>query len=62
MNAGDAKGGLVENGYTQKSWNNELKAYRDARAEGIQPKSTRMQDIKAAVQQSDKTGKAFVAK
>lgn len=62
MNAGDAKGGLVDNGYTNKSWNAELKAYRDARSQGIQPKSTRMADIKAAVEMSNKTGKAYVAK
>ncbi len=61
MNAGDAKGGFVDNGYTQRKWNAELKAYKDARAEGIQPKSTKMKDIKAAVAASDKLGKAFTA-
>ena len=52
---------MVASGWTNKKWDAELKAYRDARAEGIQPKSTKMKDIKAAVEQSDKTGKAFIA-
>lgn len=58
---GDANGGLVANGWTNKKWDGELKAYRDARAQGIQPASTKMKDIKKAVEASDKTGKAFVA-
>ena len=61
MNAGDAKGGMVQNGYTQRKWNAELKAYRDARAQGIEPKSTRMKDIQTAVQTSDKFGRAYKA-
>lgn len=61
LNAGDAKSGFIENGYTQKSWDRELKEYRDARAQGIQPKTTRLKDVRAAVEASDKTGKAFDA-
>lgn len=58
---GDANGGLVANGWTNKKWDGELKAYRDARAQGIQPASTKMKDIKKAVEASDKLGKAFQA-
>ena len=39
----------------------ELKRYREARAQGIQPKSTKMKDIIIAEKISDKTGKAFKA-
>ena len=59
MNAGDASGGMVRSGWTHKKWDGELQAYRDARAQGIQPKSTKMKDIRAAVEISNKTGKAF---
>ena len=34
----------------------ELNAYRDARKQGIQPRSTRLPDIQAAVRASDKAG------
>lgn len=47
--------------YTPKSWDAELSAYRKARAEGIQPASTRMSDIKAAVDISRATDKRFDA-
>jgi hypothetical protein len=57
LNAGDAKSGFIDNGYTQRKWDAELKAYKDARANGIQPKSTRMKDIQDAVKLSDKAGK-----
>lgn len=46
---------------TQKKWDRNLDAYRAAKAQGIQPKSTRASAIEAAVRQSDKTGTAFVA-
>lgn len=45
----------------QRKWDAELQAYRDARAQGIQPATTRSRDIKAAVALSDKAGKAFDA-
>lgn len=61
MNAGDAKSGMIDNGYTKRKWDAELKAYKDAREQGIQPKSTRMKDIRAAVELSDKKGKAVDA-
>jgi hypothetical protein len=34
----------------------ELNAYRDARRQGIQPKSTRLPDITAAVRASERIG------
>lgn len=44
-----------------KKWDAELQAYRDARAQGIQPASTKMRDIKVAVEVSNQAGKAFKA-
>lgn len=61
LQTGDANGNMVRFGWTNKKWDSELKAYKDARAQGIQPKSTKMKDIQAAVAASDKAGKAFVA-
>lgn len=61
LQTGDAKSGLIENGWTNKKWNQELKEYSDARAQGIQPKSTRTKDIRDAVTKSEQTGKAFDA-
>lgn len=46
---------------TTKKWDAELQAYRDARAQGIQPSSTRMRDIQTAVEVSNRAGKAFKA-
>jgi hypothetical protein len=46
---------------TTKKWDAELQAYRDARAQGIQPASTRMRDIQTAVEVSNRAGKAFKA-
>lgn len=40
----------------------ELTAYRDARKQGIQPASTKMKDIQAAVRVSDATGVAAKAR
>lgn len=39
----------------------ELDAYRSARKDGIQPKSTKMKDITAAVRASDTLGRAVSA-
>lgn len=58
---GDANGNLVANGWTNKKWDGELHAYREARRQGIQPASTKMKDIKKAVEASDKIGQAFQA-
>jgi hypothetical protein len=44
-----------------KKWNSELSAYRDARAQGIQPAGTRMHDIEAAHKASETLGRAYDA-
>lgn len=58
LNAGEAS---TRVGMSTKKWDAELQAYRDARAQGIQPASTRMRDIKVAVEVSNQAGKAFKA-
>lgn len=45
----------------QKKWDRDLAAYKDARAQGIQPASTRRNAVDAAVQASESTGTAFQA-
>lgn len=45
----------------QKAWDAELQSYRDARAQGIQPATTRTRDIRRAVEISDRRGSAFDA-
>lgn len=42
-------------------WDAELKAYRSAREQGIQPDGTSMKQIQKAVEISNKTGKAYGA-
>jgi hypothetical protein len=42
-------------------WDAELKAYRSARDQGIQPAGTSMKQIQKAVEVSNKTGKAYGA-
>lgn len=59
MSTGDANSGLVDGGWTNKKWDNELKLYRDARAQGIQPEGTSTAKIRKALDVSDKTGHAF---
>ena len=44
-----------------KKWDGELAAYRDARAEGIQPAGTTMKAFNEAKSASDKLGSAFNA-
>ena len=46
---------------SQKRWDKELSDYRNARAQGIQPASTKTKDIRKAVEISNKTGRAFNA-
>lgn len=43
----------------QKKWDRELDSYKAARAQGIQPRSTKSRDIETAVKVSDMTGVAF---
>ena len=40
MSAGDASSKMIDAGWTNKKWDNELKLYREARAQGIQPDGT----------------------
>lgn len=40
----------------RKAWDKELVAYADARRQGIQPKGTRMNQVKAAIKHADDTG------
>ena len=54
INPGDAARDIPD-----KKWNSELQAYRDARAQGIQPSGTRMADIEAAHIASEKLGRAY---
>ena len=45
----------------EKKWDAELQAYRNARAEGIQPAGTTTAKIREAVEISDLAGKPFNA-
>jgi hypothetical protein len=54
LNTGDAGRDIPD-----KKWNSELGAYRDARAQGIQPSGTRMHDIEAAHKASETLGQAY---
>lgn len=56
MNPGDAKRDIAD-----KKWNSELQAYRDARAQGIQPESTSRAAIEAAYEASVKLNKPYDA-
>ena len=58
MNTGDANSNLQT---STKKWDKELQAYRDARAQGIQPAGTSMKKVQEAVRISNETGKAFGA-
>lgn len=56
MDAGAAKASGIP---TAKEHDKELGAYYDATRQGIEPRSTKMHDIKAAVELSNDAGKAF---
>ncbi len=43
----------------EKKWTRELDAYADAKAQGIQPDSTRIADIEGAVRVSNETGYGY---
>lgn len=45
----------------ENDWNSELKEYRDARAQGIQPATTKRADIRAATELSQLADKPFNA-
>jgi hypothetical protein len=58
MNAGDADSRRV---MTNKKFNRELEAYKEARAQGIQPAGTSMGKIEEAVKASETLGRAYDA-
>ena len=58
LNTGDANS---QKGMSNKKWDNELKAYRQARSEGIQPAATSMAAIQEAYRASETMGKAYDA-
>lgn len=59
MSAGDASSKMIDAGWTNKKWDNELKLYREARAQGIQPDGTSTAKIRQAIDVSNKTGHAY---
>ena len=58
LNTGDASN---QKSTTNKKWEGELNAYREARSQGIQPEGTTMEKINEARRASDVMGKAFDA-
>jgi hypothetical protein len=58
LSTGDANS---QKSMSNKKWNNELDAYRSARAQGIQPAGTSMAHVKAAVEASNTMGQAYDA-
>lgn len=58
MGVGDANSKVS---MSTTKWDAELKAYKDARAQGIQPAGTSMKAVRKAVDISNKTGKAYGA-
>ena len=54
VNGGDAKRDISD-----KKWTAELKAYEDARRQGIQPNGTSMAQIQAAHKASEALGKPY---
>ena len=59
MGVGDANSKVS---MSTTKWDAELKAYKDARAQGIQPDGTSMKQVQKAIDISQKTGKAYGAK
>jgi len=49
----------LSNTGASKAWDAELSAYRDARAQGIQPSGTTMAKVREAVDISNATGVAY---
>ncbi len=58
MNAGDADSRRT---VTNKAFNKELDAYKEARAQGIQPAGTSMKKIQEAVKASETLGRPYNA-
>lgn len=59
MNAGEAK--ERPTGMTDRQWDSELEAYRNARSHGIQPAGTTMKAIREAERASEVMGKPYDA-
>jgi len=49
----------IANLVASKAWDRELNEYRAAKAQGINPSSTKTKNIRDAVEISQRTGKAF---
>ena len=58
MGVGDANSKVS---MSTTKWDAELKAYKDARAQGIQPAGKSMKAVQKALDISNKTGKAYGA-
>jgi len=58
LSAGDANSNKT---MPSKKWNSELEAYKEARAQGIQPAGTSMKKVQEAVQASEVLGKPYDA-
>lgn len=56
LSTGDAN---AKKSMPEKKWNAELDAYKQARAQGIQPNGTTMKDIDAAKKASENLGRAY---
>jgi hypothetical protein len=56
LSTGDANGRRI---MSAKAYDGELKAYSDAVRQGVEPATTNMKDIKAAMKLSELAGKAF---
>lgn len=56
--SGDANSKML---MSNKKWDNELSAYKEARKEGIQPAGTSMKAIEESYRASDVLGKAYNA-
>lgn len=56
LSTGDANGRRI---MTSKAYDNELNAYSSAIRQGVEPATTNMKDIQAAMKLSDMAGKAF---
>lgn len=54
LNTGDASRDIPD-----KKWNNELKAYKKAREQGMQPSGTTMAHVEAAYTASEALGQAY---
>jgi hypothetical protein len=58
---GYCQSGVGNDRTRQKKWDSRLQEYRRARKQGIQPDSTKLPDIRRAVDISNQTGVAYDA-